>query len=133
MKVVLDTNVVVSAFLCPLGKPAAILQLVLRGDFEVCFNTAILAEYEQILCRPKFAGKINQPAIRRFFELMYDMGTNIISSPGYVNLPDETDRKFYDVAKTADAVLITGNKKHYPDEPFVQTPAEFLAQFVICN
>ena len=129
MKVVLDTNVVVSAFLSPTGKPAAILQLVLRRDLDICLNTAMLAEYEQVLCRSKFAGKINQPAIQRFFDLLHGMGSNIICSPSGINLPDEADRKFYDVAKAANATLITGNKKHYPSKPFIQDPSEFLAQF----
>jgi len=39
---------------------------------------------------------------------------------------DEDDRIFYDTAKSANAVLVTGNKKHYPDESFIMTPAEFL-------
>ena len=126
MKVVLDTNVVVSAFLVPQGKPAAILRLILRHDFDICFDTAILAEYEEVLYRSKFAGKIRQPDIRRFFEIIYDIGINVISTPSFDSLPDETDRKFYDAAKTANATLITGNKKHYPDEPFTATPDQFL-------
>ena len=126
-KVVLDTNVVVSAFLSPTGKPAAILQLILRHDLDICFDTAILAEYEQVLIRSKFAGKIHQPSIERFFELVSDFGIKIISGISQISLPDETDRKFYDAAKTANAYLITGNKKHYPDEPFIKDPAEFIA------
>jgi len=126
MKVVLDTNVVVSAFLSPAGKPASILQLVLRHDLDICFNTAILAEYEQVLSRTKFAGKIHQPAIQRFFELMRDFGIKTTCGLSQTNLPDETDRKFYDVAKAAGAILITGNKKHYPNEPFIKEPAEFM-------
>ena len=126
MKVVLDTNVVVSAFLSPAGKPAIILQLVLRHDLDICFNTAILAEYEQVLTRSKFAGRVHQPAIQRFFDLMRDFGIQTISGLSQVNLPDETDRKFYDVAKAAGAILVTGNKKHYPDEPFIKDPAEFM-------
>jgi putative PIN family toxin of toxin-antitoxin system len=128
MKVVLDTNVVVSAFLSPLGNPAAILRLVLSRSLDICFDTAILIEYEQVLSREKFAGKVYQPAIRRFFELTRDFGLKTISVPCPVILPDETDRKFYEVAKAAFAVLITGNKKHFPDEPFIKNPAEFIAQ-----
>jgi putative PIN family toxin of toxin-antitoxin system len=128
MKVVLDTNVVVSAFLSPAGKPAAILAFVLRHDFDICFDTAILAEYEQVLSRSKFAGKMRLPAIRRFFDLMKNFGINTIADPSQTNMPDETDRKFYDIAKAAGAVLVTGNKKHYPDEPFIKDPTEFLAQ-----
>jgi putative PIN family toxin of toxin-antitoxin system len=132
MKVVLDTNVVVSAFLSPAGKPAAILQMVLNRDLDIYFNTAILAEYEQVLVRSKFAGKIHQPVIQRFFELMNGFGTKIVSIPSRIPLPDEEDRKFYDTAKAVGAALVTGNKKHYPDEPFIQTPVEFMAQFGAC-
>jgi len=39
---------------------------------------------------------------------------------------DETDRKFYDAAKGSGAYLITGNKRHYPIEPVIVTPADFL-------
>ena len=126
MKVVLDTNVVVSAFLVPHSKPATILQLALRQDFDICFNTAILAEYEQVVCRDKFAGKINRKDVQRFFEIVRDVGVDIVSVESNFDLPDETDRKFYDVAKTANAYLVTGNAKHYPDEPFIVTPAQFL-------
>jgi len=130
MRVVLDTNVVVSAFLVPLGKPAAILRLALRHDFDTCFDTAILAEYEEVLTRSKFVGRIYQADIQRFFEIMCDIGENIISTLSFVSMPDETDRKFYDVARTANAYLITGNKKHYPDEPFVVTPDQFLSNIM---
>jgi hypothetical protein len=41
-------------------------------------------------------------------------------------MPDETDRKFYDVAQSVNAWLITGNIRHYPPDPFVMLPAEFL-------
>ena len=126
MKVVLDTNVIVSAFLSPGGKPAAILQMVLRRDLDICFDTAILAEYEQVLGRDMFAGRLHEPSLRRFFDLLYDFGISVTCVPSHVSLPDEADRKFYDVATKAGAVLITGNKKHYPDEPLIQSPTEFL-------
>jgi hypothetical protein len=53
------------------------------------------------------------------------MNTLLVSQ---VNLPDEADRKLYDVAEAAGAILVTGNKKHYPDEPFTKDPAEFMAE-----
>jgi predicted nucleic acid-binding protein len=43
-----------------------------------------------------------------------------------IMLPDESDRIFYDAAKSASAYLITGNLKHYPNEPHILLPAEFL-------
>jgi predicted nucleic acid-binding protein len=41
-------------------------------------------------------------------------------------MPDEEDRKFYNVAKSSGAFLITGNIKHFPPESFIVTPADFL-------
>ena len=43
------------------------------------------------------------------------------------SFPDETDRAFYEVAVSCKAYLITGNNKHYPEEPFIMSPAQFLA------
>ena len=127
MKVVLDTNVIVSAFLSPEGKPAAILKMVLHDDLKICINTAILVEYEQVLSRVKFSERISLASIQRFFEILYEIGTKVDFVPGINDLPDEADRKFYDTAITANAILVTGNKKHYPVESFVQDPAEFLS------
>ena len=43
-----------------------------------------------------------------------------------ISLPDETDRVFYDTAKSSDSILITGNIKHYPSDEFVMSPSDFL-------
>jgi hypothetical protein len=53
-------------------------------------------------------------------------GVEAATVPGGVSMPNESDRKFYDVARTTDAILITGNTKHYPDEPFLLTSADFV-------
>ncbi len=126
MKVVLDTNVIVSAFLMPRGNPAAILRLALRGDFLMCFNTAILVEYEEVLSRTKFAGKIFKPTIQRFIDILHDMGEDVITTPSSIEMPDESDRIFYDTAHEVQAILVTGNQKHYPIQDFIMSPAEFL-------
>jgi hypothetical protein len=36
---------------------------------------------------------------------------------------------FYEVARECNATLITGNKRHYPDAPFIKTAAEFLTEY----
>jgi len=126
MRVVLDTNVVVSAFLSPAGVPAIIVRLALNRDLDICVNAAILAEYEQVLVRPKFSDRIHHSDIQRFMEIVYNIGVKIDALPSQINSIDETDRKFFDLAVAADAALITGNKKHFPTEPFVYEPAAFL-------
>ncbi len=48
----------------------------------------------------------------------------ITALPLDVPFADESDKKFYEVAKHCNAVLITGNKKHFPDDPIVKTVQE---------
>jgi predicted nucleic acid-binding protein len=56
-------------------------------------------------------------------KLIYPIASSFI-------IADEDDRVFYDTAKQSDSFLITGNKKHYPIEPFILSPAEFLEKNV---
>ena len=54
-RVVLDTNVVVSACLTPEGAPATIVELALLGAFTLCLSPAVLAKYREVLAREKFS------------------------------------------------------------------------------
>jgi putative PIN family toxin of toxin-antitoxin system len=54
IRVVLDTNIVVSALLQPLGPPAQVLVLALSGSFQLCVSGPVYAEYEEVISRPKF-------------------------------------------------------------------------------
>lgn len=120
MKVVVDTNVLVSALLRQRTPPAAVLDAVLRGDLTILYDQRILDEYREVLARPKFA---------------FDAA--VITSAGLLvpdaafphSLPDPDDQPFADVAFTGGAdVLITGNKVHFPvkDAIGVVTPREWL-------
>jgi len=55
-------------------------------------------------------------------------GNGVLVDPivSKVTLPDESDRMFYDAALENNAILITGNLKHYPNEKFIMTPTQFL-------
>jgi putative PIN family toxin of toxin-antitoxin system len=128
--VVVDTNILVSSLLAD-GPPALIVDRIAEGKIRPCFNEPILSEYWNVLSRPKFG--FNPLQINR---LMYDIirvGFGVEASahtlPGKVLMPDESDRKFYEAAKIAGALLITGNTKHYPDEPFILTPAAFVQRY----
>jgi hypothetical protein len=52
-RLVLDTNVFVSAILNPLGKPALILKLALRGVIELVISREIIEEINKVLHYPK--------------------------------------------------------------------------------
>ena len=132
LRVVLDTNILVSAFLSPKGQPAQILYKMrwrpTQGTFlRVYYNQEILNEYDEVLSRSRFKFEAT-PEERRFvLNVLKDNGIlcNIAVSSVFP-MKDESDRVFYDVAKAAGAFLITGNKKHYPDESFIVTPRDFI-------
>jgi putative PIN family toxin of toxin-antitoxin system len=124
LSVVLDTNILVSSLLSD-GPPARIVDRIAGGRIRPCFDDSMLSEYWDVLCRPKFG--FNPVQISRLVHDIINAGFGIeVSVPSAFPMPDETDRSFYDVAKAAGAILITGNTKHYPDEPFIMGPAQFL-------
>jgi putative PIN family toxin of toxin-antitoxin system len=51
IRVVLDTNIIVSAYLNQNGFPFLILKLALAGLVQPCASEAILEEYEELLLR----------------------------------------------------------------------------------
>ena len=126
MRLVLDTNVVISAFINPGGKPSQILKMILERRAELCCNSVILSEYESVMMRPKFSGKINTKMICRFISIIRSVSFIYDPIPGNTKLPDESDRIFYDTARGSGSFLISGNIKHYPKESFIMSPADFL-------
>jgi uncharacterized protein len=135
VRLVIDTNVVISAFINPLGKPSQIMKMILGREAELCYNSAILSEYESVMYRPKFSGKIDSENVRRFINRLRSIGIsfnpllNNTSLQKTEKIPDESDRIFYDTAKGSGSILISGNLKHFPKEPFIMLPADFLRQF----
>ena len=54
IRVVLDTNIIVSALLQPLGPPAQVLVLAIGGSIQLCISGDVYAEYEEVISRPRF-------------------------------------------------------------------------------
>jgi putative PIN family toxin of toxin-antitoxin system len=52
IRVVIDTNILISALLQPEGLPAAVLMLTLFGEAQLCVSDAIYAEYDDVIRRP---------------------------------------------------------------------------------
>jgi putative PIN family toxin of toxin-antitoxin system len=123
-RVVLDTNVIVSASLSRNGNPAKIYRMFLAGVLPLVYCEEILAEYEDVLYRPHL--KIPRDEADTVLTAIRQHGEEIYPMQSDIPLIDEDDRVFYDTAKSAGAYLITGNTKHYPSEPFILTPTAFL-------
>ena len=55
IRIVLDTNVFISALLQPNGLPAEILAMALAGErVRLCVSAPIYSEYEEVIRRPRF-------------------------------------------------------------------------------
>jgi uncharacterized protein len=128
MRVVLDTNVLVSGLLNPYGPPGRIVQFVAGGDLSLCFDARIVGEYRDVLLRPKFAFRIEQ--VDAVMEQIQVAGVSVTARPLPHSLPDRDDEVFLEVARAAAEYLITGNSRHYPARlranVRVVSPAEFL-------
>ncbi len=129
MKVVLDTNVLVSGFLSPKGPPGDILRLLETGFLVPCLSDAILAEYRDVLSRPHFG--ISKAAVDLLLEDMETVGLRVVTVPLPQRLPDSDDEAFLEVTIAARAdFLVTGNLRDFP-APLRQgiavvSPREFL-------
>jgi putative PIN family toxin of toxin-antitoxin system len=122
-KVVIDTNILVSALWSENGHSATIISMI-PTDIIPVINDAIIKEYSEVLNRPKFAFSVSKR--ENLLAIIKDFGEVIIPEKSGVLMSDETDRIFYDTAMASMATLITGNGKDYPDKPFIVTPVNFL-------
>lgn len=128
MQIVIDTNIIVSAVLSPQGNPARVFQFILDNhDVQLYYNVVILAEYEKVLAYERL--NISAEKQRIYLDAIKDIGKTINPAKSEIVMPDESDRIFYDTAKFCNGYLITGNAKHYPDEPFIFSPTQFIDLF----
>lgn len=127
-KVVLDTNVLVSALINSFGAPGRVLDLALAGELTVTYDDRIMTEWRDVLHREKFG--FAQRDVEALLQLFEGEGFAVNAPPLGVDLPDMDDVPFLEVAHSAGAVLITGNLKHYPPEMLrgveVMEPTAFL-------
>ena len=123
MRLVLDTNILVSALLSPDSSAFQILSDVLDGKYMVFISEEIYAEYDDVLHREKFC--FDEEMIQ--FLLMWfkknAVWIEVAESDAF--MPDEKDRIFYDIAKCCKAKLVTGNRKHYPVDERITSLWEF--------
>jgi putative PIN family toxin of toxin-antitoxin system len=113
LKIVVDTNVLVSALIRPEGIPARILDLILSGQVKIVFDHRIYAEYQDVLLRSEF-GFAPEP-VDNLLEFLLQSGERVYTINTSVALPDASDGKFIEVAIDGSAeFLVTGNLKHFP-------------------
>ena len=126
---VLDTNVIVSALLKWNSVPGVVLQAVFLGIVVPVFNDEILNEYRNVLNRPKFG--FSKELIAETISQIEALGIQESALESIaVDMPDPKDVVFYSIAlaygRTAETHLVTGNIKHFPENPIVVTPRQML-------
>ena len=132
MRVVVDTNVLVSGLLNPYRAPGAVVSLASSGSLILCHDARIILEYKEVLTRPKF--QFDKGNIEDLLQFLQSNGEEISTHPLPLRLPDQHDEMFLEVAVSAQAsCLITGNLKHYPVSKRhgikVSSPAEFIESY----
>ncbi|MFC1734706.1 putative toxin-antitoxin system toxin component, PIN family [Candidatus Hydrogenedentota bacterium] len=132
MKIVLDTNVLVSGMLTPFGPCGEIVRMLTSGTITLCVDSRILFEYESVLRRPRF--KIDSGMIDLVLEHIESTAEACPTVPLPKPLPDSQDEPFLQVAVSGKAdYLVSRNLKHFPAKfrcgVRVLLPREFLRFF----
>lgn len=132
MRVVVDTNVLVSGALNPYGAPGRILDAILAETITLLYDDRILGEYREVLSRPAF--RFLPSDVSALLDFIEQSGEAIVAAPSALVLADPTDLPFLEVAITGAATaLITGNAKHFRPRKGshnvdICPPAEFLTR-----
>ena len=127
---VVDTNVIVSALISKTDDAATvqIVRAMLQGRFTPLYHEDILAEYSDVLHRPRF--HLTEDVIQTVLAAIKQYGIEVFPQPSGEILVDMDDLVFYEVAlekREDNAYLVTSNQKHYPVKDFIVTPAEMMS------
>jgi putative PIN family toxin of toxin-antitoxin system len=132
LRLVLDTNVLVSALLHPGRVPDQLIERVRTRGHLVLYDERVAHEYATVLARPKFRA-IAPARTEALLAALLGAGERVtVTAPFEGAMTDPDDRVFVEVALAGGAdVLVTGNTRHYPlDLGFeVLPPAALLARF----
>jgi len=126
---VVDTNVLVSALLSS-HVDAATVQVVSKlfsGEIMPLYSNEIMEEYINVLHRKKF--RFSEETINTLVSAIREYGISVEPTASGVVLPDTKDLPFYEVVlekRDDNAYLVTGNIKHFPQEPFIVTANQLL-------
>jgi predicted nucleic acid-binding protein len=127
---VIDTNVVVSALLSADGPCARVLDGIIEGRAEMVYDSRVLAEYRDVLCRPRLRLKPRDGM--RFLESL--RGQVLVTADRIAEGgPDPDGRKFVEVAlMVPERTIVTGYLADYPEDLLhgvrLLTPVQALAE-----
>jgi putative PIN family toxin of toxin-antitoxin system len=111
MRVVLDTNILVSALIAPAGKPAAIYSAWVEGKFTLLTCAAHLDELLATLDKPRVAELIKPYKAGRLVNLIKRLAEDVGLLPPVKRSPDPADDFLLALCEAGNAdYLVTGDK-----------------------
>ncbi len=129
LRLVIDTNVLVSAAIKPAGLQRTALLLAITKPARLYLSASILAEYSDVLARPEF--KIRKGLRQQLLQLLKNRSHLAVPTRRLNVAYDPDDDIFLECADAARAdYLVTGNQKHFPrfwKKTAVITPREFIS------
>jgi putative PIN family toxin of toxin-antitoxin system len=129
LRLVIDTNIVVSAALKPDGLQRTVLLLAITKPARLYVSEAVIAEYRRVLARPEL--KIRKGLLQQILQLIRSHSQTVTPSRPLQITPDPDDNIFLECADAARAdYLVTGNPRHFPKfwkKTKVITSREFLS------
>lgn len=129
VRAVIDTNILVSAAINSKGSPGRVVEAIKRLILTPAVSVDILAEYEEVLRRPRFGfpAVLVGELLANFDELGVLVEPAVLSD---ITLPDPDDAPFIAAALAAVCPIVTGNTRHFPKGIGIEvlSPTECLAR-----
>jgi putative PIN family toxin of toxin-antitoxin system len=129
LRLVIDTNVLISAAIKPAGLPRTVLLLAITKPARLYISRPILEEYSEVLARPEL--QIRKGLRQQLLQLIKNHGYTVAPTRHLEVTQDPDDNMFLECADVARAdYLVTGNQKHFPrfwKKTKIITPREFIS------
>ena len=131
-KIILDTNVVVSALIQQSYPYKVVDRVLTSGDINLCVSEKLLQEYYEVLFRPKFSSITDFFVNAHVLLLRIEtISQKFIPQVTLDILPDKDDNMLLELAEESKAdFLITGNTNDFIIPSYKQTriltPKEYL-------
>jgi putative PIN family toxin of toxin-antitoxin system len=129
LRLVIDTNVLVSAAIKPAGLQRTVFLIAISKPARLYVSHPILEEYSEVLERPEL--QIRKGLRLQLLQLIKNHGHTVVPTRRLEVTTDPADNIFLECADAARAdYLVTGNQKHFPrfwKKTKVVTPREFVS------